>query len=185
MGWDMTEPNTVVVRPNLLQLLAVLLGCTLGVVGGLFLIVGFGTVFAVTAAVVTGLSVLCFVVAAARQRPQVVITPEGFAIQKLFGQESYKWADIDGCFGVITIGWSKAIGFKLSAEYKARVGRKPTSLFSGYDAAVSGVFQLSAEELAELLNKSKPQGPCSGATGVAKAEKPDHPYAPPASGDLS
>jgi hypothetical protein len=39
---------------------------------------------------------------------------------------------------------------------KARVGKKPTSLFSGYDAAVAGgALPCSAEELAELLNEHK------------------------------
>jgi hypothetical protein len=115
---------------------------------------------------VGGLIVLAFVVAVVRQRPRVVITPEGFTVYKLFGGQSRKWRDVHGEFAVIKLGWIKGVGYNLTDGHKARVGTKPTSLFSGYDAAISGAFELSAEQLAEVLNAHARQGAGSADGGV-------------------
>jgi hypothetical protein len=125
------------------------------------LIFGLGMILAAIATVAFTLSLFFFVVAATTQRPRVVITAEGFVVHKLLGAESRKWEDVDGRFAVIKIGWSAAVAYNLTPEYKTRIGKKRTSLFSGYDAAVSGAFKLSAEELAALLNEHKQPAPAS------------------------
>ncbi len=115
--------------------------------------VGVAAALAVSAA--GALSAVCFLVMAVSGRPRVVVAPEGFAFDKLFGSLARKWHEIDGPFAVIKIGWSNAVAYKLTADFKASVGKKPTSLFSGYDEVIVGVFQLSAENLAELLNERR------------------------------
>jgi hypothetical protein len=148
-----------------------------GVVGGLLLILGRGPVWVAVASAVGGLILLTFAVAVVRQRPRVVIAPEGFTVYKLFGEESRKWDEVHGEFAVIKIGWNRAVGYNLTAGYKARAGTKPTSLFSGYDAAVSGAFRLSAEQLAELLNAHARQGVSSTEGSVRSADKQAEPGA--------
>jgi hypothetical protein len=166
----MAASSAVVVPPSLPRLLAALLVGGVGVVGGLLLLFGPGPVLVAVASAVGGLIVLVFVVAVVRQRPRVVITPEGFTVYKLFGEESRKWAEVHGKFAVIRIGWNRAVGYNLTAGHKARVGKKPTSLFAGYDAAVSGAFGLPAEELAELLNAhARQEGAGSLAGGAGNA----------------
>ena len=144
----MVASSPVVVPPSRLRLLAVLLvGVCIAV--GQERLFGLGPVFLVIYCALGGLYVLLFVVAIVRRRPRLVITPEGFTLYKIFGKESRKWEEVQGDFAVITIGWQRAVGYNLTAKHKARVGNKPTSLFSGYDAAVSGAFGLPAEQLAE------------------------------------
>jgi hypothetical protein len=169
----MTQSSTVVVPLSLLRLLVILLVCAPIMVGSVFLIFGPGSILDAGAAVISGLNILCFVVAAVRQRPRVVITPDGFVVHKLFGEESHLWENIEGPFAVIKIGVAKAVGFKLSASYKARIGKKPTSSFSGYDAAIGGAFKLSAKELAELLNAHWRQDLHSIAPETRTAAKPN------------
>jgi hypothetical protein len=128
------------------------------------------------AAAVGGLLVLAFIVAAVRQRPRVVITPEGFTFYGPFGEQSRKWEEVHGAFAVINIGWTKAVAYNLTADYKARVGAKPTSLYSGYDAAIGGALALPAEQLADLLNAHARQNTGSAVGGVQGADgqaKPD------------
>jgi hypothetical protein len=162
----MTAPRPVVVPPSIPRLLALLLVGGGGVVGGLLLIFGPGPVWSIVAAAVGGLVILAFVVAVARQRPRVVITPEGFTVYKLFGEESRNWDEVHRDFAVIKIGLTQAVGYNLTADYKARTGKRPTSLFSGYDAAISGAFALPAEKLAELLNAHARQRAGSADGGV-------------------
>jgi len=174
----MTLPSTLVVPPSLPRLLVALLAGNLALVGGFFLMFGPGTLLAVTAAVAGGVSGLCLVAAAVGQRPRVVITAEGFASQKLFGEESHKWQDVEGPFAVIKIGWGKAVGYNLRASYEARIVKKPTTLFSGYDAAISGAFRLSAEELADLLNAHYQQYQRHAAPDAGEGGRPAEPGDP-------
>jgi hypothetical protein len=153
------QPSTRTIPPSLLKGLGMLVVGNLVMVAGILGIsiglFGLGTFTLVACTVVVGFSTVLYVIAALRQRPRVVLTPEGFVFDKLFGSEAYQWEEIDGRFAVIKIGLSKAVAYKLTPEYKARVGRKPTSLFAGYDGAVSGALLRSPEELAELLNEYK------------------------------
>jgi len=134
---------------------------SLGVACGLFLFFGSGVIPTLAVGCAAGgvFSAVCFVVTAVSQRPRVVITPQGFAFHGLIGGLSHKWEDIDGPFAVIKIGLGTAgVAYKLTADCKARVGKKPTPRFlgyHGYDETIVGAFQLSAEELAELLNAVK------------------------------
>ena len=133
-------------------MLAMLVLLPLCMAAGVWPIVGVGTILFVVVGAAGVFSVLCLVVMVLSQRPRVVLTPEGFLHHKLFGCLAHKWEDIDGRFAVIKIGWSKAVAYKLATDYKARVGKNPTSHLSGYDEAIGGQFAISKEELAELLN---------------------------------
>jgi hypothetical protein len=163
----MTRPETVTVGPNLLRLLKVLLVSNLLMVGGIIGmaigLVGVGNWTVVACVGVVALTTILYILAALRQRPRVVITPEGFVFEKLVGREVHQWEDIDGRFVVIKVGWNEAVAYHLTPQYKARTGKKPTSLFSGYDAAVvGGALPCPAGELAELLNEHKQHNRASG-----------------------
>jgi hypothetical protein len=140
-----------------------------GIIGLSVSLLGVGSGTVVACAAVVALSTLLYVIAALRRRPRLTITPEGFVFEKLFGRDAHRWEEIDGQFAVIKIGLNKAVAYKLTPEYKARVGKKSTSLFSGYDAAVvGGALPRSAEELAELLNEHKQRNQASsGPVSVA------------------
>jgi len=156
----MKQPGTVTVAPSFLRLLRTLLVSNLFMVGGIIGIsvglIGVGNWTVVACVVVVVLSTILYILAALSQRPRVVISPDGIVFEKLFGREAYQWEEIDGRFVVIKIGWTEAVAFSLTPEYKARTGKKPSSLFSGYDAAVvASPLPCSAGELAELLNEHK------------------------------
>jgi hypothetical protein len=162
----MTSP-TVTIAPSLLRLLRTLLISNLLMVGGVIDIaiglVGVGNWTVVACVIVIALSTFLYIIAAFRQRPRVVITPEGFVFEKLFGRETYRWEEIDGRFVVIKVGWSELVAYNLTPEYKGRTGKKPTSLFSGYDAAVGApALACTARELGELLNEHKQQNSSGG-----------------------
>jgi hypothetical protein len=181
----MAQPSTVTVLPSLLKSLRTLVVGNLAMVGGIIGIsislIGLGTTTVVVCAVVVGLSSILYLIAALSQRPRVVITPEGFVFDKLFGREAHKWEEIDGQFAVIKLGWGKSVAYKLTPDYKARMGRKATSLFGGYDAVVTGALRGSPEDLAELLNEHKQRNqastglvslPGNGAASGASADLP-------------
>ena len=150
----MTQPSTVTVLPSLSRMIGSLVAANLSLAGGIFLLVGWGTIQTVVCASVVGLTTVSVVVMAVRQQPQVVITSEGF----VFLGRTQKWEDIDGPLTVIKMGTRRAVAYNLTAEYKMRVGKKPPSRFSGhqgYDEVILGHFRLSAEELAALLNEHR------------------------------
>ncbi len=153
----MEQSSTVIVPSSPLRLLMTLVLSDVMMVAGILgvsvALTGLGAVTAAVCAVVVGLSVLLYVIAAVRGRPRVVLTPEGFTLEKVIGREAHRWEDIAGPFGVLKVGWSKGVGYHLTPEYKARVGKKPTSVFGGYDGAVVGALSCSPEELADLLNE--------------------------------
>jgi len=131
-----------------LLMAAGLYGIALGLVG-----VGNWTIVACVVVVV--LSTTLYGIAAVRRRPRVVLTDEGFVFEKLFGQETRRWDEVAGPFVVIKVGWNELVAYHFTAEFKARTGRKPTSLFAGYDAVVGGpTLACSAGELAALLNQT-------------------------------
>src|SRR5438270_27933 len=133
----MTQQGTVIVPSSPLRLLKTLVVANVMMVGGILGVslgvFGVGPVTAVVCAAAVALSVVLYLTAVARRRPRVVLTPEGFALEKVIGREERRWEDVAGTFAVIKIGWSKAVAYNLTPEYKARVGKKPTSLFGGYD----------------------------------------------------
>jgi hypothetical protein len=156
----MTHPETVTVPPSFLRRLRILLVSNLLLIAGIFGIavglVGVGSWTVVACVVSVAVTTILYILAALRQRPRVVITPEGFVFEKLFGRETHRWEEIDGRFVVIKIGWNQAVGYNLTPEYKARTGRKASSLFSGYDTAIiGGALPCSAGKLVELLNEHK------------------------------
>jgi len=150
----MTQPSTVTVLPSLSKMIGTLVLANLSLAGGIFVLVGWGMIQTVVCASAFGLTAVCVVVAAVRQQPRVVITSDGF----VFGGRTQKWEDIDGPVAVIKMGTRSTVAYKLTVEYKTRVGKKPRSRFSGYqgyDELIVGDFRLSAEELAALLNEHR------------------------------
>ncbi len=146
--------------PSFGRLLRILLISNLLMVGGILGIaiglVGVGNWTIIACAVAVLLITSLYLIGALRQRPRVIITGEGFVFEKLFGREVHKWEEIEGRFAVIKVGWSQTVAYNMTAAYKARTGKKPSSLFKGYDAAmVGGALPCSPRELAELLNEHK------------------------------
>jgi hypothetical protein len=177
----MTEAVDVVVPPSVSRVLATTSLGALGMVGGLFLIFGPGSVLLAGVTGVGGLAVLAVVVAVVRRRPRVAITPAGFTVHKLFGDDARAWEDVQGPFAVIRLGLGRAVGYRLTAEYKARTGRRPTTQFSGYDAAIAGAFALPADKLAELLNAHQ-RAVTGTANGMGEIGRPAEPRAAPDAG---
>ncbi|MBC7820068.1 MAG: hypothetical protein IAG10_24560 [Planctomycetaceae bacterium] len=155
----MTQPETIIIPPNLFRLLRTLIISNLLMVGGIFGIaislLGVGNWTIVACVGVVTLSTLLYLVAAVRGRPRVIITSEGFVFEKPIGNETYLWSEIAGQFCVIKIGMSEAVAYKLTPDCKALSGKKPNSWLAGYDAALGGALPCSAAELAELLNEHK------------------------------
>lgn len=156
----MTEQAFVIVPPSLVRLLGNWAVSTLLMIGGLWGVsVGLlgltWPTLALMSAAIAGLATAIFVIAIVRQRPQVVITPDGFTFCSLIGNRSYKWQDIEGQFGVFKLGLNKLVGFRWTADFKARTGKKPSTSLSGYDDALGGALALSAQELTALLNEKK------------------------------
>jgi hypothetical protein len=153
------QPQMATVGPSLPRLLALLGKMVAGGVVAVWAAIGLRSMYGfVAAGVVVGLAAVLLVLFLVRQAPRIVISPEGFVFHKLIGSLSRRWEEVDGPFAVIKLGLSKAVAYNLTAECKARLGKKPTSRLSGYDEAVPvGALQLSAERLAELLNASRPQ----------------------------
>ncbi|REJ94351.1 MAG: PH domain-containing protein [Planctomycetota bacterium] len=158
-----------------------MVGGILGIAVG---VVGVGNWTAVACVVVVALWILLYLLAALRQRPRVVLTAEGLTFEKLFGRESHQWDEIDGSFVVIKIGWNDAVAYKLTPESKARLGKKSSALYSGYDAAVVGsALPRSAGELAALLNEYKQSCQASGRPASPEASSAE-PGAAPDTGGL-
>jgi hypothetical protein len=149
----MLPPTPIIVRPSLLKQIILSLVGGLGMAGGLFFVIGLNIVWYCVATAVAVLMVFTVVAAIIRQRPRVVIGPDGFRVEKVIGEEAHTWDDVAGPFAVIPFGWSKAVGYNFSADYNTRVGKSPTEKFAGYNAVIMGAFQASAEELAEVLNR--------------------------------
>lgn len=151
--------NVVVIGPSTLKLLATLglggCGMTAGVA---FLLAGlFGASFLqstgwIIVAIVGSGVVGALAMALIRRRPKIEIGPEGFVVHALIGKHSRRWSDIAGDFVVIRIGYSQAVGYRLTEACQEATRFQPTTLFSGNDAAISGAFAVSMTELANILN---------------------------------
>jgi hypothetical protein len=152
------EPSrTVIVPSSPLRLLTTLVVSNLLMVGGILGVSaglsGVGTGTAMACAAMVGVSTVLYLIAALRGRPRVLLTPEGFTVEKVLGREAHRWEDVAGPFGVVKVGWLKGVGYHLTPEYKARLGKKPMPAFGGYDGAIVGALSCSPEELADLLNE--------------------------------
>lgn len=150
-----SRPDKIVIPWDTSKLLTTLLLSGVGMIVGLLLILGPGLAGLWATMTVCCLVVLAGFVASVRQGPRVVITTEGFTVEKLFGAESRRWDEIDGDFTVIPVGWTQAVGYKLVPASQGRRGESRRSMLSGNDAGISGAFTLSPEKLAELLNQHR------------------------------
>ncbi len=151
----MAENEIAIVKPSLLGMFVVLIVSNLGFAAGLFLSCGLGWISAVLLGSAFAGSVLLFLLSAIRGRPVVRITDRGFSTQNVFQSRAYRWSDIDGEFVVKRRMWMKLIAFRVTQEYKATGAKLPSPPFPGYDFAISGVFKLSMERLADLLNQQR------------------------------
>jgi hypothetical protein len=169
----MDESTPVVVGPNLPRLFLILLASNLGIALGLFLACGLGWVTALLCALAAGVSLLLFVLSAARRTPELVITDEGFRCRNVFQNRSYQWADVSGGFEVRRSGLIRMVVFRLTPESRAKTAGWVQQPCPGYDAAITGAYRLPPEELAELLNRHKqravtggPEPPAEPAAGA-------------------
>lgn len=148
----MAVPLPVIVPPSFTRLLKLFLVSAGGMCAGLFLLLGLSLVGLILIATVLTLLALNFLVALVRQRPRIEISPEGFTVFQLYGQQSRPWDAVHGEFVVIPLGWTQAVAYKLSPTAAEQVTKKPAPVLQGNDAGISGAFALAPEQLAELLN---------------------------------
>lgn len=151
----MTQNMSLIIPPSHLRQFFLLIGGSVGMLVGILLIVGFGIIWMVCAAIIVLLGVILFLVGFISGRPRLILMPEGFECQALTGGRKRCWKDVDGLFTVVQVGAIKVVGYNLTAECKARPGELCTRPVAGYDEATSGTFQKSAHEVAELLNSWK------------------------------
>jgi hypothetical protein len=138
------------------MLLVSILFVVVGIVGIAIGLIGLGNWTIVACVVAVALITVQHVVAALRRRPRLVMTPDGFVLEKLWGRDAHSSSEIEDRFVVIKVGWNQAVAYDLTPEYKARSSKKPSSLYSGHDAARVGIaLPCSAAELARLLNEYK------------------------------
>ena|SRR5579875_2631944 len=148
----MSQADAAIIPISIPRLLGRMVLSNLMIAVGLW--AGFGLTIMIWGCIIWGiLSIILFVVSVIRQRPRVVLTSEGFTFYPLLGIRSHQWNEIGDPFAVIRIGLSKVVAYRLTEECKARLGKKPTSRFSGYDAVLVGALQLSPQALAGLLNE--------------------------------
>jgi len=159
-----TSPSssTLIIGPSLVRLLSTMGLGALGMsVGAAMLIVALWGMPVLVAkgwlvvAVVAALGIGNLAIALVRHRPRLEIDAEGFSVLPIFGGHSRRWTDIDGDFAVIKAGLYPAVAYRLTPAYKQELGFKPTTLFQGYDCAITGAFALPIPELATVLNEWK------------------------------
>jgi hypothetical protein len=83
----------------------------------------------------------------------------GIHMKHMFRLTHIRWSEVD-CFyvGFVRTGVSstKMIGIKYSDSYQGQqAGRRVASALSGMEGAIPNQYQVSAEELCELLNAAK------------------------------
>lgn len=148
----MAVPEPVIVPPSFTRLLTLFLISSGGMIVGIFLLLGTSFVGQALIATVALLLTLNLLVALVRRRPRIEISPEGFTVLQLYGQQSRRWDAVHGEFVVIPLGWTKAVAYKLSPTAAEQATKKPAPVLQGNDAGISGAFALAPEQLAELLN---------------------------------
>lgn len=113
-------------------------------------------------AIVLGLAILlCFAVLPLRHRVGLEIGPNGFTVRGLFQAKSQGWADVDTFF-VATLFRSEMVVFNYAPEYrgpKVLANKLPRYLAwavtSRFDGFIPGLYSMSAQDLADLLNHYK------------------------------
>jgi hypothetical protein len=102
-------------------------------------IVGVGTILYIASAPAVVLSAVYFLVMAVSQK-----AARCHCRRRIRLPQTFRWPVAqagrhrDGHFAVIKIDWSRHVVYKLTAEYRARVGQKPAFLFQGYDEVAVG-----------------------------------------------
>jgi hypothetical protein len=170
--------NVVTVDPSPLKLLSGLAIGGLAITGGVagmvlsLSIAYFGmnwlmssgwVIVAVTAALVVCCGGALFLAATIGRTPRVEIGPDGFVARTVFKSRSRRWSEIEGDFVVIKLGLGQiGVGYRLTPVFKKSAGIKPTTSVAGSDEYISGGYDVSIGELAELLNRHK-----GGAAGAS------------------
>jgi hypothetical protein len=145
--------------------LGVLPFCIAGVLWGWFhvplessLEIGVIVVLAIVA--IGGPFVLCaMAVSLIRDVPRLEVGPDGFVVRYLMPSHSRRWSDIEGEFTVRELArFGKVVvyclteAFKKSQQYPAQ---KMAEEMPGIDDFILNNFEMSPDELAELLNDHK------------------------------
>jgi hypothetical protein len=100
--------------------------------------------------VFSGLCAVVFCVNSLPNSSYLRLTPEGFTMCSMFQCRSIEWRHVSK-FGVSHIGTRKMVGWD-PAHPISKVG-KATKLLSGYVSALPDTYGLTAENLADLLNR--------------------------------
>ena len=106
-----------------------------------------------------GLGVLTSIYMLTPNAIRLEINRNGIEMKTLFKPMKLEWSDVNGFYVAhLRTGFSKTkiIGIEFSESYKKlRAGRQLSSALTGMEGGLPNHFNCSAEELCELLNKSK------------------------------
>jgi hypothetical protein len=106
-----------------------------------------------------GLGILTSIYMLTPNATRLQIDKNGIEMKTLFKPMKLEWGDVNGFYVAhMNTGYAttKMIGIEFSESYKKhRAGRQFASAFTGAEGALPNNFNLSAEEVCELLNKSK------------------------------
>lgn len=159
----MSETKPRIIGPNMPKLIGMLTVSTLVMVVGVFLLYrAWGVIVALFGTVLVVGMVAATLSSLVLQRPCIRFRRTGFEVCLLFGSRSIEWADVQGDFAVRKMpglkmlpGANKVAVFNWTDAYKAKHRPKKNPHYGGYDGAISGVFEVSYEELVSILNERK------------------------------
>jgi hypothetical protein len=125
---------------------------------GVFMVID-GERFAWFPLVFFGLCLIVSVVLLLPASTSLTIDRNGIHMKHMFRLTHMRWSDVDSFYiGFIRTGLSstKMIGVNYSDSYQGqKAGRRVASALSGMEGAIPNQYEVSAEELCELLNSAK------------------------------
>lgn len=142
--------KTQIFRPNKLKNFILLLGCSIFVTGGIFMLeeeplMGWlGIVF-------FGLGVIVSVIQFFPNASYLKLNQEGFEVKGLFRSNFTKWSHVKD-FRQGHINGNKMIFFDYTDEHKKwKSGKKLSKALSGKEGAVQSMYTIKTEELLSLM----------------------------------
>jgi len=145
--------DTITLRTKPTKALLYLFVCLLFVVIGVSIFKGalidwFGIGF-------FGLGCIVFVLQLVPNASYLRLTPEGFTMCSLFRSHSYRWTETK-TFAARYVSHMKTVVFNYSPSYTKQIAmRKMNKKLFGVESCLPDTYGMSAEELADLMNKWK------------------------------
>ena len=102
-----------------------------------------------------GLGCIVFVLQLLPNASYLRLTPEGFTMCSLFRSHSYSWTETK-TFAAGYVSQMKTVVFSHSPSYTKQISiRKMNKKHFGFESCLPDTYGMSAEELADLMNKWK------------------------------